>query len=87
MNSEQALERNMRTCRPDVKGEADVENPQSKSTDAGHRGGLSCSSVEASVMEVERRGWPVQLNDEGQPRSGRSRHHKTKPFSKMIEKG
>lgn len=80
MNSEQALVWNMRTCRPDVKGEADVEHPQSKSTDAGHRDGLSCSSVEASVMEVERRGWPVQLNDEGQPRSGRSRHHKTKPF-------
>ena len=80
MNSEQALVRNMRTCRPDVKGEADVENPQSKSTDAGHRGGLSRSSVEASVMEVERRGWPDQLNDEGQPRSGRNRHHKTKPF-------
>jgi len=31
-------------------------------------------------MEVERRGWPVQSNDGGQPRSGRSHHHQTKPF-------
>ena len=56
MNSEQALVRNMRTCRPDVKGEADVENPQSKSTDAGHRGGSARSSDEISVMGMERRG-------------------------------
>jgi len=55
MNSEQALVRNMRTCRLDVKGEAGVENPQGESTNAGHRGGLSRSSVEASVMDVEQR--------------------------------
>ncbi len=29
---------------------------ESESTDAGHRDGLTRSSVEASVMEVERRG-------------------------------
>lgn len=80
MNSEQALVRNMRTCRPDVKGEAKLGNLQSESTNAGHRGGLSRSSDEASVMEVERRGWPVQSNDEGQPPGGRSHHHQTKPF-------
>jgi len=80
MNSEQALVRNMRTCRPDVKGEAEVEIPSSESTDAGHRGGPSRSSVEASVMDVEQRGWPVQSNDEGQPHSGRNHHHQTKPF-------
>jgi hypothetical protein len=80
MNSEQALVRNMRTCRPDVKGEAGVRNQHSESTDAGHRGGLSRSSDETSVMGVERRGWPVQSHDEGQPHSGRSHHHSTKPF-------
>ncbi len=80
MNSEQALVRNMRTCRPDVKGEAEVGEPPSESTDAGHRGGPSRSSDEVSVMEVEQRGWPVRSNDEGQPYSGRSHHHKTKPF-------
>ena len=57
-----------------------MENPLSKSTDAGHRGGLSRSSIEASVMGVERRGWPVQSNAEGQPLSGRNLQHKTKPF-------
>ncbi len=80
MNSEQALVRNMRTCRPDVKGEAEVGEPPSESTDAGHRGGPSRSSDEVSVMGVEQRGWPVRSNDEGQPYSGRSHHHKTKPF-------
>ena len=49
MNSEQALVRNMRTCRPDDKGEAVVVEPHRESTDAGHRGGLSRSSDEASV--------------------------------------
>ena len=80
MNSEQALVRNMRTCRPDVKGESDAVKPHVKSTDAGHRGGLSRSSDEAPVMGVERRGWPVQSNKGGQPRGGRSRTHETKPF-------
>lgn len=34
-----------------------------ESTDAGHRGGATRSSVEASVMEVERRGCVDQLYD------------------------
>jgi group II intron reverse transcriptase/maturase len=80
MNSEQALVRNMRTCRPDVKGETDVVLPHRKSTDAGHRGGPSRSSDEASVMEVEQRGWPVQLNKDGQPHCGRNRAYETKPY-------
>ena len=57
-----------------------MNNLHSESTDAGHRGGLPRSSDEASVMEVERRGWPVQSNDVGQPHSGRSHHHSAKPF-------
>jgi hypothetical protein len=32
-----------------------------ESTDAGHRGGVACSSDEISVMEMERRGYIVQL--------------------------
>ena len=56
MNSRQALIRNTRTCRSDVKGEAQVETPQGESTDAEHRDGLARSSDEVSVMEMERRG-------------------------------
>ena len=56
MNSIQALMRNMKTCRFDVKGEAQVDTPQGESTDAKHRGGSARSSDEVSVMEMERRG-------------------------------
>ena len=56
MNSIQALIRNIRTCRSDVKGEAQVENPQGESTNAEHRCGSARSSDEVSVMEMERRG-------------------------------
>ena len=31
-------------------------------------------------MDVEQRRWPVQLNEEGQPHSGRSSPHEIKPF-------
>ena len=55
MNSIQALIRNMRTCRSDVKGEAQVETPRGESTDAEHRDGSARSSDEVSVMEMERR--------------------------------
>lgn len=79
MTSEQALVWNMRTCRPDVKGESDAAM-HTKSTDAGHRGGPSRSSDEAPVMGAERRGWPVQSNEDGQPKAGRNRRQETKPF-------
>ncbi len=52
----QALVRNMRTCRPDVKREAQVEIPRGESIEAGDRGGSARSSDEVSVMEMERRG-------------------------------
>jgi len=55
MNSIQALIWNMRTCCSDVKGEAQVETPRGKSTEAEHRDGLARSSAEVSVMEMERR--------------------------------
>ena len=41
-----------------------------ESTDAEHRGGVTRSSVEASVMEVERRGYIVQLYVRDQPAMG-----------------
>ena len=56
MNIIQALVRNMRTCRPDVKREAQVEIPRGESIEAGHRDGSTRSSDEISVMEMERRG-------------------------------
>jgi len=33
---------------------------ESQSTEAGHRGGATCISEEASVMDVERRGGTVR---------------------------
>ena len=53
----QALVRNVGTCRPNAKGEAQAERiRKGESTDAGHRGGVACSRVESSVMELDRRG-------------------------------
>jgi hypothetical protein len=60
-----AVARNVGTCRPDAKGEAQMGCPhESKSTDAGHRDGAARSRVESSVMEPDRRGCVVQLSPE-----------------------
>ena len=62
----QALVRNSGTCRPDAKGEAQVDSlHEGQSTDAGHRGGVVRSRVEGSVMELDRRGDVVQLGRVG----------------------
>lgn len=45
----------------DAKGNRQAVVPASEKTDAENRGGAARSSVEASVMEVERRGCIVQL--------------------------
>lgn len=58
----------------------DLNYPPRKSIDAEHRGGLPRKSDEISVMEMEQRGQPVQLNDENQPQGGRSFHSTTKPY-------
>ena len=51
----------------DGKGKgASGSNREAESTDAPERGGLPCSSVEASVMLVERRGQVIAV-DSGQP--------------------
>jgi len=58
----QALVRNVGTCRPDAKGEAQADSiRKGERTDAGHRGGVARSRVEGSVMELDRRGDVVQL--------------------------
>lgn len=65
----QALVRNLGTCRPDVKGEIQVEGlHEDESTDAGHRGGDACSRDEGPVMGLDRRGVIVWLYAAGNPR-------------------
>jgi len=60
-----ALARNVGTCRPDAKEEAQMGCPhESESTEAGHRGGAARSRVEGSVMGPDRRGCVVQLRRE-----------------------
>jgi hypothetical protein len=64
----QASVRNVGTCRPDAKGEAQVEHiRESQSTNAGHRGGGARSRVEGSVMGLDRRGAVVWLDCAGNP--------------------
>ena len=61
VNLIQALVWNVGTCRPDAKGEAQVGSThEGESTDAGHRGGPTRSSVEVPVMGMERRGWVIR---------------------------
>ena len=59
---DQALVGNVRTCRPDAKGVAQVDvDHKSPSTDAGHRGRDARSRDEGSVMDLDRRCIIVQL--------------------------
>ena len=61
VNSDQALLRNVGTCRPDVKGDVQAGDPRKgQSTDAGHRGGAVRSRDEGSVMGLVRRGGGIQ---------------------------
>src|SRR6266516_3042503 len=54
----------------DAKGKgASGSNREAESTDAPERGGLPCSSDEAGVMPVERRGWVTAVGL-GQPATG-----------------
>ena len=57
----QALVRNVRTCRSDAKGEVSSgQNREDESTDAEHRDGAARIRDEGSVMELDRRGCLVQ---------------------------
>ena len=59
----QASMRNVGTCGSDAKGELQAGNTrEEESTDAGHRGGPTRTSVEVSVMGMERRGWVIWPN-------------------------
>jgi RNA-directed DNA polymerase len=53
---------------------------KSESTNAMHRGGMSRSSEETSVMEAERRGYVNSVCKEEQPEDGRKLQEQTKPF-------
>ena len=71
----QALIRNSGTCRPDVKGETQVDGlRKGESTEAGHRGGVVRSRVESPVMGPDQRNGAVQLchtdNPEGEDQRG-----------------
>lgn len=58
----QALVRNVGTCRPDVKGAAQADRLcKGERTDAGHRDGVARSRVEGAVMALDQRGDIVQL--------------------------
>ena len=60
----QALVRNVGTCCPDAKGEAQADSlRESERTEAGHRGGVARSRAEGSVMELDRRGGVVRISD------------------------
>lgn len=53
---------------------------KNESTDAMHRGGMTRSSEEPSVMGGERRSHVNSVSKESQPCSGRNSHEQTKPF-------
>ena len=56
MNLIQAFVWNVGTCRSDAKENLKWRTHKRESTDAEHGGGLTRSSDEVSVMEMERRG-------------------------------
>ena len=71
VNEGQASVRNVRTCRPDAKGEAQAaRNRESQSTDAGHGGGGAHSRGEGPVMGLDRRGTVVRPQAAAQPARG-----------------
>ena len=70
----QAWVRNVGTCRPDAKGEAQADSiRKGHSTDAGHRDGGARSRVERPVMGPDRRGGVVWRDWVGNPQEEDSR--------------
>ena len=62
VNLDQALARNVGTCRSDAKGVGRVSDPhETLSTNAEHRGRTIRSRVEGAVMALDRRGCGVQF--------------------------
>lgn len=71
VNLEQALSRNVGTCRLDAKGASRAGDPrQALSTDAGHRGRAVRSRDEGAVMALDRRDCGVRVLACGQPARG-----------------
>ncbi|MBV9033527.1 MAG: hypothetical protein JO182_03450 [Acidobacteriaceae bacterium] len=71
MTLEQALTRNVGTCRPDAKGASRAGDPrQALSTEAGHRGRTARSREEGAVMALDRRGCGVSVLTGSQPAMG-----------------
>ena len=71
VNLDQALIRNVGTCRSDVKGASRAGDPrQALSTDAEHRGRTARSRDEGTVMVLDRRGCGVSVLAGGQPVMG-----------------
>ena len=70
VNLIQAFVWNVGTCRLNVKGEIQEPKLKCESTDVRHRGGASCSSVEGSVMELERRDCAISSEETEQPDRG-----------------
>jgi hypothetical protein len=61
VNPDQALVRNVGTCRLDAKGAVQVGEPhENQSTNARHRDGAARSRVEGFETELDRRGCDVQ---------------------------
>ena len=72
----------------DGKGKgASGSNREAESTDAPERGGLPCSSDEAGVMLVERRGWviAVELGPTGGARRSPKVQRKAAAFARWHE--
>ena len=64
----QALVRNVGTCRPDAKEEAQADSiRKSERTEAGYRGGVVRSREESSAMGLDRRDGVVWLYSVGNP--------------------
>ena len=57
----QVFVRNVGTCVSMLREKSKWRTHKDESTDARHRGGVTRSSDEVSVMEMERRGYIVQL--------------------------
>ena len=68
----QALVRNVGTCRLDVKRDVQGWNPKDQRIDARHRDGATRSSGEIGESPMERRGRVIQLEAPVNRASGRS---------------
>ena len=71
VNLDQALIRNVGTCRSDAKGASRAGDPhKALSTDAEHRDRTARSRDEGAVMALDRRGCGVHALTGGQPAMG-----------------